>query len=125
MQNIVKIPKYKQEDSLFKIESFDEYQVTYLSGNIPHRLRIVVNGRITKRYINVLDFRQGYKEQILFAISDYKNYRIKDTSIASKFLTINKLKQLYNKGVLTKINNYLLPIKTEVSRDVLTKYELI
>jgi len=123
MENLVRIAKYSKSDDGFIHLGYNEYHVTYLSSNKFHILRIVVNGRITNRTVNLLNyFKSGYRNSILLAISDYKNNRIKDQSITKKKLLITNFK---SNMILNNIKNYLLPINKEETRNYLTKYELI
>lgn len=120
MENIFKIPVYNNNLELIRE---DEYPITYLKGLKHHHFRIVVNGFLTKQVINIVDYNQGYKDQILKAISEYKNNDLK--IVVKKRLTLNELRSLYAKNIIKRIENYLLPINKETSRDKLTQYNLI
>lgn len=119
MKNIFRIPVY---NDLLELLGEEVFEITYLKANKHHQFRIVVNGTITKSVINLLDYRQGYKSQILSAISQHKSQELPKTK---KFVKITELKNLYSKSVVKNVINYLLPINKETSRDELTKYNLI
>ena len=84
MENNFKVAKYEKTDEGFKHLGYDEYQITYLKGNKPHQIRVVVNGILTNRVINLIDGNSGYKNQILLAISDVKNVKIDLTQSLTK-----------------------------------------
>jgi len=97
MKNIIKIAKYEKTNDVFNLIGFDDFEIMYLKSNKVHQLRVIVNGRITERKINIVDFNIGYKDIILSAISDYKNNRIKnkDLTLVKKGLKLDYLQQFY------------------------------
>jgi len=125
MQNIFKIAKYEQTESGFNHLGYDEYYITYLKGLKAHEIRIVVNGILSNQKINLVEPSIGYKAQILAAISDIKNNKIKQTQLVSKFLKLTHLKSIYSKNIIRNIEQYLISINKEERRDTLTAYELI
>lgn len=127
METLFKVAKYEKSESGFNLIGYDEYSVTYLKGKKAHQLRIVVNGILTTRVINLVEGRSGYKNQILSAVSDYKNGRISLNNIVSerKRVTLGYIGTFYSKLIVRNVNNYLIGINKEESRDRLTKYELI
>lgn len=113
-------------DDKFEIKYYDLYPVTYLKSKKVHRLRVVVNGIITNRLINIIDSRHtSYKDIILEAISDYKNDRIKDKTLTSKRLKLDFIKQIYNGKIVNNIQSHLLKVNKEENRDRLTQFQLI
>lgn len=125
MKNNIKIAKYNKTEEGFELTGYDEYIVTYLKSPKVHMLRVVVNGKITERRINIVEFRQGYRDILLSAISDYKHDRIKDkNSIVRKFITLGTIQQFYSKLVIRNIQNNLINISKVENRDELTKYNL-
>jgi hypothetical protein len=127
METIFKVAKYEKLDTGFNLIGYDEYLITYLKGNKPHQIRIVVNGILTNRVINLVDGHSGYKHQILSAISDIKNTKIDLTQRPSekKKVTLDYIGTFYSKLIVRNVKNYLMRINKEESRDRLTKYELI
>ena len=126
MEKQFKVAKYKKTDEGFTHLGYDEYQITYIKGKKLHQLRIVVDGILTTRIINIIDGKSGYKNQILSAISDVKNGKINITQIVSEKKKV-KLSYIetHSKLILNNVNNYLMTINKEESRDILTKFELI
>lgn len=127
MENVFKVAKYEKTETGFTHIGYDEYVITYCKSNKVHRLSIVVNGQRTKHTINLVDGCSGYKNNILNAISDYKNGRLKiaSNSFVKKTITINAISQIYSKSIVNNVKNYLMGINKEEKRDTLTKFELI
>jgi hypothetical protein len=127
METNFKVAKYEKTDEGFNHLGYDEYQITYLKGNKPHQIRIVVNGILSTRVINLIDGNSGYKNQILLAISEIKNGKINMTNIVSekKKVTLSYIGTFYSKLIVKNVKNYLIGINKEERRDTLTKYELI
>jgi hypothetical protein len=126
MKNVFKVAKYEQTESSFNHCGYDEYIITYLKGLKIHELRIVVNGMITNQKINLVSpLSMGYKSQILAAISDFKNDKIKNKQLVSKSIKISTIKTFYNRNIVRNIEKYLIPINKEESRDVLSEFKLI
>ena len=125
MENRIIIPIYTCQVDKFKVINEEEYIITYLKGNKPHQLRIVVNGLLSTFTINLLDFNQGYKAQLLKAISEFKNKSIRKPQQIKNTVSLDFMKNLYSKSVNKRIVDYLLPINKETSRDELTKFKLI
>jgi hypothetical protein len=127
MENVFKVAKYEKIDEGFKHVGYDEYKISYLKGNKPHQIRIVVDGILTNRVINLIDGNSGYKNQILTAISDVKNAKIdlKTRPSEKKKVTLAYIGTFYSKLIVKNVKNYLIGINKEERRDTLTKYELI
>jgi hypothetical protein len=127
MENKFKVAKYVKTDEGFTHIGYDEYLITYLKGKKPHQIRIVVNGVLTNRAINLIDGNSGYKNQILTAISDVKNSKIDLTQRPSekKKVTLAYIGTFYSKLIVNNVKNYLIGINKEERRDTLTKFELI
>lgn len=127
METNFKVAKYEKTDEGFNHLGYDEYLITYLKGNKPHQIRIVVNGILSTRVINLIDGNSGYKNQILLAISEIKNGKINTTNIVSekKKVTLSYIGTFYSKLIVKNVKNYLIGINKEERRDTLTKYELI
>lgn len=125
MENKIIIPVYTCQVDKFKVIDEEEYIITYSKGNKAHQLRIVVNGMLSTFTINLLDFNQGYKTQLLKAISEFKNKSIRKPQQIKKTVSLDFMKNLYSKSVNKRIHDYLLPINKESSRDELTKFKLI
>jgi hypothetical protein len=127
MENIFKVAKYEQTESGFNHLGYDEYKITYLKGKKPHQIRIVVDGILSTKVINLIDGNSGYKNQILLAISEIKNGKIKSKDIVSekKKVTLSYIGTFYSKLIVKNVKNYLIGINKEERRDTLTKYELI
>ena len=127
MENVFKVAKYEKTDEGFKHVGYDEYKISYLKGNKPHQIRIVVDGILTNRVINLIDGNSGYKNQILTAISDVKNAKIdlKTRPLEKKKVTLAYIGTFYSKLIVKNVKNYLIGINKEERRDTLTKYELI
>ncbi len=124
LTNTIKIPIWnKDKDGCFTINSFHDYIITYAKGVKKNELRIIVNGKLSKHKINLLNPREGWKKVILTAISEEKNGLIGD-QIVKKMITHKFINQHYSAGIIHMINYYLLAIKKETTRDVLTKYNL-
>ena len=127
MENIFKVAKYEQTESGFNHLGYDEYLIAYIKGKKPHQIRIVVDGILSTRVINLIDGNSGYKNQILLAISEIKNGKIKSNNIISdkKKVTLAYIGTFYSKLIVKNVKNYLIGINKEERRDTLTKYELI
>jgi hypothetical protein len=127
METNFRVAKYEKLDTGFNLIGYDEYLVTYLKGKKPHLIRIVVNNILTNRNINLIDGKSGYKNQILSAISDYKNDKISMNNVVSekKKVTLGYIRTFYSNLIVRNVKNYLMGINKEESRDRLTKYELI
>ena len=127
MENIFKVAKYEQTESGFNHLGYDEYLITYIKGKKPHQIRIVVDGILSTKVINLIDSNSGYKNQILLAISEIKNGKIKSKDIVSekKKVTLSYIGTFYSKLIVKNVKNYLIGINKEERRDTLTKYELI
>jgi hypothetical protein len=127
MENKFKVAKYVKTDEGFIRIGYDEYLITYLKGKKPHQIRIVVDGILTNRVINLIDGNSGYKNQILSAISDVKNAKIdlKTRPSEKKKVTLAYIGTFYSKLIVNNVKNYLIGINKEERRDTLTKFELI
>ncbi len=127
MELIFKVAKYKQNETEFKHMGYDEYVITFCKSKKVHLLRIIVNGQFTEHHINLVDGCSGYKNNILKAISDYKNGRLKSNPnhIVRKTITFGAIAQIYSKNIVSNVKNYLMGINKEERRDTLTKFELI
>ena len=127
METNFKVARWEQSETGFNHLGYDEYLITYLKGKKPHQIRIVVDGILTNRVINLIDGRSGYKNQILSAISDVKNAKINLTQKPSekKRVTLGYIGTFYSKLIVRNVKNYLIGINKEESRDKITKFELI
>ena len=127
MNTKFKIAKYNKSELGFEHVGYDEYNVTYIKGTKPHQLRVVINGKLTKQKINLIDFSRGYKKVILSAISEYVNDNLetKDNNVVKKSLNLSYIKSIYSKTIVKNVENYLLNLNKEESRDILTKFDLI
>ena len=127
MENIFKVAKYQESESGFTHIGYDEYVITYGKSKKVHLLRIIVNGQFTEHTINLVDGCSGYKNNILSAIRDYKNGRLKSNPnhIVKKTITFSAIAQIYSKSIVNNVKNYLMGINKEEKRDTLTKFELI
>jgi hypothetical protein len=127
MENIFKIAKYEATETGFKHIGYDDYKITYHKGKKSHQIRIVVDGIITNRVINLIDGNSGYKNQILLAISDVKNAKIdlKQKQSEKKKVTLRYIETYYNKLIVNNVKSYLIGISKEESRDTLTIHKLI
>jgi hypothetical protein len=127
METNFKVARWEQSETGFNHLGYDEYLITYLKGKKPHQIRIVVDGILTNRVINLVDGRSGYKNQILSAISDVKNAKINLTQKPSekKRVTLGYIGTFYSKLIVRNVKNYLIGINKEESRDKITKFELI
>lgn len=128
MENIINIARYQKdsETNKFVLEGYDKYTITYLPvKNFRFKLRIVVNGIITKYLLNILP-NVAKKQQLLIAISYYKNNIDKYKNFINiKYKNSVKIEDYKDKDLIKSIQNYLLPISIETKRDTLTKYNLI
>lgn len=122
MENLFKIPLYELQDGKFVTTDEVSFRITYLKTKKPQIIRVVVNGNITKETINLYNPSQGYKRIILQAISDY--VRIGTFQKTTRKHNIKDSKNIMPIGI-KNIENYLLPIKSETKRDVLSAYRLI
>jgi hypothetical protein len=120
-----KVAKYVMVDGRFNHDGYDEYVITFKRGLRPHQLRIVVNGFLSSRVINMADGNSGYKDQILLAIKDFKNGPVNKHNLITKPITLTYIQSIYSKKFMTNIKNYLLNINKEESRDKLTEFGLI
>jgi hypothetical protein len=127
MKNQFKVAKYEKTVEGFKHLGYDEYVIEYLKGKKPHQIRIVVNGILSTKTINLVDCHSGYKNQILSAISEIKNDKIKSKDVVSdkKKVTLSYIGTFYSKLIVKNVKNYLVGINKEERRDTLTKFELI
>lgn len=127
MENKFKVAKYVKTDEGFTHIGYDEYLISYIKGKKPHQIRIVVNGILSTKVINLVDGNSGYKNQILSAISDVKNAKIDLTQRPSekKRVTLAYIGTFYSNLIVKNVKNYLIGINKEERRDTLTKYELI
>lgn len=127
METNFKVAKYEKTDEGFNHVGYDEYLITYIKGKKPHQIRIVVDGILSTKVINLVDGKSGYKAQILAAISEIKNKKINLTNIVSekKKVTLAYIGTFYSKLIVKNVKNYLIGINKEEKRDTLTKFELI
>lgn len=127
METVFKVAKYEKTDDGFNHLGYDEYLITYIKGKKPHQIRIVVNGILSTKVINLVDGKSGYKNQILAAISEIKNGKISMNNIVSakKKVTLAYIDTFYSKLIVRNVKNYLIGINKEERRDSLTKFELI
>lgn len=127
METVFKVAKYEKTDVGFNHLGYDEYLITYIKGKKPHQIRIVVNGILSTKVINLIDGKSGYKNQILAAISEIKNGKISMNNIVSakKKVTLAYIDTFYSKLIVRNVKNYLIGINKEEGRDSLTKFELI
>jgi hypothetical protein len=127
METNFKVAKYEKNVDGFNHLGYDVYLITYIKGKKPHQIRIVVDGILTNRVINLVDGNSGYKNQILSAISDVKNAKINLTVKPSekKKVTLAYIGTFYSKLIVKNVKNYLIGINKEERRDTLTKFELI
>lgn len=127
MKTNFKVAKYEKTDEGFNRIGYDEYLITYIKGKKPHQIRIVVNGILSTKTINLIDGKSGYKTQILAAISEIKNEKINLTNKVSekKKVTLGYIETFYSKLIVRNVKNYLIGINKEEGRDSLTKFELI
>jgi hypothetical protein len=132
MEKLFKVAKFieKPGDGDSGIGSFQKigyetYKITFLMGTKIHRLRIVVDGYLTKQSINLLSGNEGYREKILMAISEYIKNGSNSKNRVTKKVTFEYLENFYSKKIINNIKTYLLPIKKEESRDNITRYGLI
>jgi hypothetical protein len=127
METVFKVAKYEKTDVGFNHLGYDEYLITYIKGKKPHQIRIVVNGILSTGVINLIDGNSGYKSQILAAISEIRNEKIKLTQKPSekKKVTLSYIGTFYSKLIVKNVKNYLIGINKEERRDTLTKFELI
>jgi len=125
MQNNIKIAKYIELDNDFEKIGYDEYIITYLRSNKAHQLKVVINGKISSKKIDITNPHQKYKDIILAAISEYKHGKIKDKNIVKKMVKMHYIIQTYSKNIINNIQKHLLPINKEESRDKLTEFNLI
>lgn len=126
MEKLFKISVFTKVEDKFEFSHYKVYTITYLASSKSHLLRIVVNGLISNQTINILHPKEhgGHKHKILKAVSEFYNGELKMKGVR-KAITMSRIEQLYSKVVIKNIHEYLLPINKEVSRDVLTKYNLI
>ncbi len=123
LQNTVAITKYAKDiNSNFSIKSTETFSITYLKGDGDFKsFNIVVNNYITRQKIK---FSQKgtipVKSIILQAISDYVNGDIVGLTAKKHLKNTEGPKQVRN-----WFKKYVLPVKQEKSRDILTKYNLI
>lgn len=127
METIFKIVKFEKNDDIFIKIGYDEFKITYLKGLKVHQLRIVVNGFLTKQNLNLVSFKEGYKNKILSAIKEYvyTDESIKSKNVISKNIKIHYIKAFYSPLVVKNIQQYLININKEESRDKLTEFGLI
>ena len=127
MENIFKVAKYEKNETGFNHAGYDEYSITYIKGKKPHQIRVVVNGILSTRVINLIDGNSGYKNQILSAISEIKNGRVNQNNKVSekRKVTLSYIGTFYSKLIVKNVKNYLIGINKEERRDTLTKFELI
>jgi hypothetical protein len=127
MINNFKIAIYKNNDGIFNIINYDEYIISYIKGKKPHQLRIVVNSYLSNNIINLVDGKSGYKNNILQAIGDFKNKKInlKNKVSDKSLVTLSYITMFYSKCIVHNVNQYLIGINKETSRDKLTKFNLI
>lgn len=123
LQNTVTIPKYvKDINGNFSIQSNETFNITYLKGDGDFKsFNVVVNNYITRRKIKFCQMgRTPVKPVILQAISDYVNGDIVGLTAKKHLNNTEGSKQVQN-----WFKKYVLPIKQEKSRDILTKFNLI
>lgn len=125
METIFKIAKFKLEEEQFTKVGYDEYQVTYINSKKVHLLRIVVNGYPTNQMINLVEGTSGYKSKILLSIKEYLIKGQYATNLTTKKITLDYLKNFYSKRIIHNVENYLININKEESRDRITKFGLI
>ncbi len=125
MKTKFKIAKYVQDDGSFNKVGYDEYTITYLKGTKVHQLRIVVDGYLTNQKINLVSFKEGYKDKILRAICEYKEFGHTSKNQVKRHISLEFIKQTYSKHIVNNVQQYLININKEESRDKLTEYNLI
>lgn len=121
-----RIPVFKvQGEQLIKVED-RIFEITFLFGQSWKNFRICVDGVLSNQVVSVLNYNGSKKKKYLSAIQ-YVLYseKILDKPKTSKMLTLEKVKQVYAKGIAKSINVNLLETQTEQSRDVLQQYNLV
>lgn len=126
ISSIFSIAVYEKiEDGFIKI-GYKDYSITYAKSGSPKKLRIVVNGHLTKSQIKLFTLGNHIKSLYLEAIKDYElNKETYKQGVVKKNLKLQQVEQLYSKKLVTQIKTYLTLNRKEDSRDCLTKYGLI
>jgi hypothetical protein len=122
MKNIFKIAKYDKAGNSFIKTGYDEYIITYIKSSKKHEIIIVVNSHKTNVIINTVTFNPSYKTKILLAIKEYLN---NSCDLVSDNLTLQYVNDNFCDIAKHNINNYLLIINKEETRDKLTEVGLI
>lgn len=125
METKFKIAKYEKVGDGFCKTGYTEYLVTYLKGIKKNQLRIVVNGYLTKEIIKLTFSHDSYKNRILLAIKEFNETNGVFNNKVAKKLTLRDIKRIYCSQAIKNVENYLINISKEDSRDKLTEVGLI
>lgn len=98
ISSIFSIALYERiEDQFVKI-GYKDYLITYITSGSPKKLKIVVNGHITKSQINLLTLGNHIKSSFLQAIKEYElNKETYKAGVVKNSLTLQQVEQLYSK----------------------------
>jgi len=127
-KNVFSIPIYEKKDDRFEIIGETIYTITYKIKNpLKPNLQIIVNGILTDKFIHLGSSycNPSFKSEILEAISWYfhrdmsQKYQIH--TYFAPMETVFRLFSAHSRNIVY----YLLPINKEISRDKISKYDLI
>lgn len=121
-----KVAKYsKNDDGGFNHLGYDEYQITYKLLNNT-KFQIIVNNKLTKHSINILNLNERFRHNVLCAVSDYKNGLIVNEKCEyKKYTKLAYIKTIFNSEIIKTIEHNIMKINKEENRDVITTYKLI
>ena len=125
MKTIFSIARYEKNDDTFDLVGYDDYTITFRKGKSISFFRMVVDGFVTKQVVDLNAPERGIREKILSAIKEYKDYGNLTSNRVTKMLTLSYMKQFYAASIIKKVQKSLITQRKEMSRDVITEYELI
>jgi len=127
MQINFRIPVFMRENNIL-VKSHDRvFNINFIPGSSAKKFRIVINGKLTNSVINAFDTERSKKPKFLEAIQEYIEANIEKMSTPNerKYLTEQKMRQLYANIIVNAFKHNVLACETEQNRDVLSQYNLI
>ena len=96
------------------------YEITYLQKR-HNRLYIVIDGNLTPHYINLCDWRQGYKKELLKAIMWSKANTAGVALKTSDLFKVGDIAKTLTPLSKKAFKRHLAPINKADDRDLLTE----
>lgn len=121
-----RIPVFKVVDGVLAKTTDRIFVINFLIGQSWKKLRICIDGKLTKETVNILDCHNSKKHKFLSAIQFIlESDKPPECPRTTRFLTDEKCKQIFATGIIKSIKSNILNTETEQSRDILQTYNLI